>query len=67
MDLLSPYPHNISITLHNGNQDQEWTIKNNYPLSWILDIMENIGTKKVFTKLDLWWDYNNLWIKKEDE
>jgi len=31
----------------------EWTIKNNYPLPLILDIIENIGTKKVFTKLDL--------------
>jgi len=24
----------------------EWTIKNNYPLSLILDIVENIGLKK---------------------
>ena len=31
----------------------EWTIKNNYPLSLILDIVENIGTKKVFTKINL--------------
>jgi len=31
----------------------EWTIKNNYSLSLILDIVENIGTIKVFTKLDL--------------
>ena len=31
----------------------EWTIKNNYPLSLILDIIENIGIKRVFTKLDL--------------
>ena len=31
----------------------EWTIKNNYPLSLISDIIENIGTKKVFTKMDL--------------
>ena len=31
----------------------EQTIKNNYPLSLILDIVENISTKKVFTKLDL--------------
>ena len=45
----------------------EWTVKNNYPLSFILDIIENISTKKVFTKLDLWWGYNNIWIKKEDE
>jgi len=31
----------------------EWTIKNNYSLSLISDILENIGTKKVFTKIDL--------------
>ena len=31
----------------------EWAIKNNYPLSLISDIIENIGTKRVFTKMDL--------------
>ena len=31
----------------------EWTIKNNYLLPLISDILENIGTKKVFTKMDL--------------
>jgi len=31
----------------------EWTIKNNYPLSLISDVLENIGTKKVFTKINL--------------
>ena len=31
----------------------EWTVKNNYPLPLILDIVENIGTKRVFTKIDL--------------
>jgi len=31
----------------------EWTIKNNYTLSLILNIIENIGTKKIFMKLDL--------------
>ncbi len=31
----------------------EWTIKNNYPLPLISDLIENIGTKKVFTKMDL--------------
>ena len=45
----------------------KWTIKNNYPLPLILDIIENVSTKKVFTKLDLHWGYNNAWIKKEDE
>jgi len=32
-----------------------------------LDIVENIGTKKVFTKLDLQWKYNNVQIKEGDE
>ena len=31
----------------------KWTIKNNYPLPLISDIIENISTKKVFTKMDL--------------
>jgi len=31
----------------------EWTIKNNYPLPLISDVLENIGTKKLFTKMDL--------------
>ena len=31
----------------------EWTVKNNYLLLLISDIVENIGTKKVFIKLDL--------------
>ena len=33
----------------------------------ILDIVENIGTKKVFTKMDLQWGYNNIWIKEGDK
>jgi len=36
----------------------EWMIKNNYSLPLISDILENIGTKKVFTKMDLRWSYN---------
>jgi len=42
-------------------------IKNNYLLSLISDILENIGTKKVFTKMDLRWGYNNVRIKEGDE
>ena len=45
----------------------EWTIKNNYPLPLILDVVENIGTKKVFTKMDLRWSYNIIWIKEENK
>jgi len=31
----------------------EQTIKNNYPLPLIIDLIDNIGSKKVFTKMDL--------------
>jgi len=31
----------------------ELTIKNNYPLPLISDVLENIGTKKLFMKMDL--------------
>ena len=45
----------------------ECTIKNNYSLPLISDIVENISTKKVFTELDLGQKYNNVWIKKRNE
>jgi len=45
----------------------EWTIKNNYPLPLISDVLENIGTKKLFMKIDLRWGYNNVRIKEGDE
>ena len=45
----------------------KWMIKNNYPLSLISDILENIGMKKIFTKMDLRWEYNNVRIKEGDE
>jgi len=31
----------------------EWTVKNNYPLPLISDVLENIGTKMMFMKMDL--------------
>ena len=42
-------------------------MKNKYYLPLISDIVESISTKKVFTKLDLHWGYNNIWIKKDNE
>jgi len=44
-----------------------WTIKNNYPLPLISDLIDSIGKKKVFTKIDLRWGYNNVRIKEGDE
>jgi len=45
----------------------EWTIKNNYLLPLISDVIENINTKKMFTKMDLRWRYNNIRIKEGDK
>ena len=33
----------------------------------ILDLIDSIGKKKKFTKMDLRWGYNNVRIKEEDE
>jgi len=41
-------------------------IKNNYLLPLISDLIDNIG-KKMFTKMDLRWKYNNMRIKEGDE
>jgi len=45
----------------------KWMIKNNYPLPLISDVLENIGTKKLFMKMDLRWGYNNVRIKEGDK
>jgi len=43
------------------------TIKNNYPLPLITDLIDSIGSKRVFTKMDLQWRFNNVRIKKGDK
>jgi len=45
----------------------QWMIKNRYPLPLIVDILDGVGKRKVFTKLDLRWGYNNVRIKEEDK
>jgi len=42
-------------------------VKNNYPLPLIMDLIDSIGNKRVFTKMDLQWGYNNVRIKEGDE
>ena len=36
-------------------------------LPLISDVIKNIGTKKVFIKMNLRWGYNNVRIKEGDE
>jgi len=43
------------------------TIKNNYPLLLITELINNMRSKKVFTKIDLRWGFNNVRIKEGDE
>jgi len=42
-------------------------VKNNYPLLLITDLVDSMGNKRVFTKIDLQWRYNNIRIKKGDK
>ena len=44
-----------------------WMVKNNYPLPLILDLIDSIGKKRMFTKMNLRWGYNNVRIKEGDE
>ena len=43
------------------------TIKNAYPLPRISDLFDKLKGAKYFTKLDLRWGYNNVWIKEGDK
>ena len=43
------------------------TLKNNYPLPLIPELIDKIGDTKIFTKMDLQWGYNNVWIWEGDE
>ena len=42
-------------------------VKDNYLLPLISDLINTMGTKRVFTKMDLRWGYNNIQIKEEDK
>jgi len=43
------------------------TVKNNYPLLLITGLIDSMGSKQVFTKIDLWWGFNNVRIKEGDK
>jgi len=52
------------IDYHNLNSQ---TVKNNYLLPLITELINNMGGKKVFTKMDLRWGFNNVRIKEGNE
>jgi len=43
------------------------TVKNNYLLPLITDLVNSMGNKRVFTKMDLQWEYNNVRIKERNK
>jgi Reverse transcriptase (RNA-dependent DNA polymerase) len=43
------------------------TVKNAYPLPLVTDILNQVTWAKFFTKLDVWWGYNNIWMWEGDE
>ena len=45
----------------------EWTIKKNYLLPLILQLVNKLKGCKLFTKMDLHWGYNNVQIHKGDK
>jgi hypothetical protein len=45
----------------------DWMVKNSYPLPLISEIMDKLKGAKYFTRLDVWWGYNNIQIRKGDE
>jgi len=49
---------------HNLNNQ---TVKNNYPLLLITELIDNMDSKKMFTKMDLRWRFNNVRIKEGDK
>ena len=42
-------------------------MKNNYPLPLIIDLIDNMESKKIFTKMNLRWGFNNVRIKEGNE
>jgi len=45
----------------------QWTIRNTYPLPLIPQLINKARNQALFTKFDIWWEYNNVRIKKWDK
>ena len=45
----------------------DWTVKNNYPLPLISQLVDKLKGCKLFTKMDLQWGYNNMQIHEGNE
>jgi len=43
------------------------TIRNQYPLPLIADLIRDLSNAHIYMKLDVWWGYNNIHICEGDE
>ena len=48
-------------------QLNNFTIRNQYPLPLISDLLTDLRGAFIYTKLDIWWGYNNVHIKEGDK
>ena len=53
--------------VQNYRKLNQHTIKDKMPLLLIGEVIDNLKDRKYFNKLDLIWEYNNVWIKKGNE
>ena len=44
----------------------EWTVRNRYPFPLIPDLINHVKGAALFSKFDICWGYNNIWIKQGD-
>ncbi len=42
-------------------------IRNQYPLPLISNLIHDLSNAHIYTKLDIWWGYNNVYIREGDE
>src|SRR5882762_6838142 len=42
-------------------------VKSQYPLPLISDVIDKLKDARIFTKFDVRWGYNNVWIKPGNE
>jgi hypothetical protein len=45
----------------------EITVKDRYPLPLIRDVIDSVQGSQVYSKMDLRWGFNNIWIRDGDE
>ena len=50
-----------------GFLESLYTVPNAYPLPLNSQLIDKLKSMKMFTKMDLWWGYNNVHIKEGNE